>query len=314
MSEYRALRQKYTLLDICRAPDLAAEVTFQPIQRFRLDAAIIFADILLPLEGLGVPFEFLKGEGPVIHEPIRSARQVEALRAFDPTEELRHVLEAVRIVRRELSPEIALIGFAGGPFTIASYLIEGGSSRHFAQAKRFMYAEEAAWHRLLDCIARVTLDYLRAQVESGADAVQLFDSWVGCLGPDDYRKYVMPHSSMIFRGLRDLDIPTIHFGTGTSSLLELLREAGGTVIGVDWRVEIDVARRRLGNSVAIQGNLDPVAMFAPRPVLLEKVENILAKVGGEPGHIFNLGHGILPQTPVESVQAVVQKVSEASGG
>lgn len=312
MTEYQELRKAHTLLEICREPELAAEVTFQPIRRFDLDAAIIFADILLPLPGMGVDFEFLKGEGPVVHRPLRSVDQVDALVEFDPRQELDFVLKAIRMVRAELAPEIALIGFAGGPFTLASYMIEGGSSRHFLHSKAFMYQEPEAWSRLMEVLSRVTLQYLRAQIEAGADAVQLFDSWVGCLSPDDYRKYVLPYSRHVFEGLKDLGKPTIHFGTDTSSILELLKEAGGTVIGVDWRIELGEALSRLGKDVAVQGNLDPVALLAPRPTLLGKVKRILEQAQGRVGHIFNLGHGILPQTPVENVEAVVEFVRQIS--
>ncbi len=308
MSEYQELRKSHTLLEICRRPELAAEVTFQPIRRFDLDAAIIFADILLPLPELGVDFEFLKGEGPVVHRPIRTPEQVEKLLEFDPADNLGFVLEAIRRVRAELAPEIALIGFAGAPFTLASYMIEGGASRHFMHAKTFMYKYPTAWRRLMETLSLVTLRYLEAQAEAGADALQLFDSWVGCLSPEDYRTYVLPYSRFIFEGLKDLSLPTIHFGTDTSSLLELLKEAGGSVIGLDWRVELRDAWNRLGDDVAVQGNLDPVALLAPRPALLAKVEGILDQAAGQVGHIFNLGHGILPQTPVENVEAVVELV------
>ncbi len=312
MKEYQELRQSHTLLEICRKPELAAEVTFQPIRRFDLDAAIIFADILLPLPELGVDFEFLKGEGPVVHSPVRTPEQVEKLTEFDPRDNLGFVLEAIQRVRAELKPEIALIGFAGAPFTLASYMIEGGASRHFMHAKSFMYKHPTAWRQLMETLSVVTLRYLRAQALAGADALQLFDSWVGCLSPDDYRTFVLPYSRFIFEGLKDLDKPTIHFGTDTSTLLELLKEAGGSVIGLDWRVELREAWRRLGDDVAVQGNLDPVALLAPWPALLAKVLSIIDQVGDRPGHIFNLGHGILPQTPVENVEAVITLVHEMS--
>lgn len=313
MEEYRALRQKYPLLEICRIPELAAEVTFQPIRRFELDAAIIFADILLPLPGLGLDFEFAKGHGPVVHSPITRLSDVERLRTFDPNEELDNVLKAIQIVRSELSSDLALIGFAGGPFTIASYMVEGGSSRHFDKAKTFMYAEERAWHQLMEKVSRVTADYLRAQVKAGADAIQLFDSWVGCLGPDDYQRFVMPYSRFIFQQLESLNVPMIHFGTDTSTLLPLMKEAGGTVIGVDWRSRIGDVRRLLGPETPLQGNLDPIALLGPPELLLEKVDDILTQMRGQPGHIFNLGHGILPKTPVESIDLVVNRIAEFHG-
>ncbi len=308
MSEYQELRRSHTLLEICRRPELAAEVTLQPIRRFDLDAAIIFADILLPLPEMGVDFEFLKGEGPVVHRPIRTPEQVDKLVEFDPADNLGFVPEAIRKVRSELAPRIALIGFAGAPFTLASYMIEGGSSRHFTHSKSFMYKYPTAWRRLMETLSLVTLRHLRAQARAGADALQLFDSWVGCLSPQDYRTYVLPYSRFVFEGLKDLNKPTIHFGTDTSTLLELLKEAGGTVIGLDWRVELREAWARLGHDVAVQGNLDPVALLAPRPALLAKVEAILEQAQDRPGHIFNLGHGILPQTPVENVEAVIELV------
>lgn len=310
MPAYREVRQRYSLLEICRTPQLAAEVTLQPVRRFHLDAAIIFADILLPLQGMGVGFQFVKGSGPVIDPPIRSPDQIRALVAFDPAEQLSYVLETVRLVRGELDPAVSLIGFAGGPFTVASYMIEGGSSRHFTHTKLLMYRHESDWQRLMEKVSQITIRYLRGQLEAGANAVQLFDSWIGCLAPDDYRRYVLPYSKLIFESLKDLEAPLIHFGTGTSCLLELLREAGGTVIGVDWRIPLDEAWRRLGDRVAVQGNLDPVALLGPLDVLEEKVDDILARVAGRPGHIFNLGHGILPQTPVENVATVVDWVHQ----
>ncbi|UCF37712.1 MAG: uroporphyrinogen decarboxylase [Acidobacteriota bacterium] len=306
MEEYRALRKKYTLLELCHAPELAAEVTMQPINRFDLDAAIIFADILLPLPGLGLEFEFAVGEGPRIHKPVRSAADVERLRVFEPREELGFVLEALGIVRGQLPKSVALIGFAGAPFTLASYMIEGGYSRHFVLTKQLMYSEPQAWHLLMDKIATVTGEYLRAQVEAGAQVVQLFDSWIGALGADDYRDYVLPHSKKIFDSLSDLDIPKIHFGTGTSGYLELMRQAGGTVQSVDWRMPLDQAWEKIGFDSAIQGNLDPIAVLCDQDTLKRKVFEILENAGGRPGHIFNLGHGFLPQTPVENVEAMIE--------
>ncbi len=308
MSEYQELRRRYSLLEICRTPELATEVTFQPIRRFDLDAAIIFADILLPLEGLGVPFDFKKGEGPVIQKPIRTVRQIDQLRLFEPEEELAFVLQALRMVRAELAAPIALIGFAGGPFTLASYMIEGGSSRDYRLTKTLMYEHETAWHGLLEKLAAVTSRFLLAQAAAGADALQLFDSWAGALSPDDYRRYVLPHSQRILRDLHSRNLPLIHFGTGTAGILELLKEAGGTVIGVDWRIDLGEAWRRLGSDVAVQGNLDPAALLGPRDRLLEKVDYVLDQVQGRPGHVFNLGHGILPPTPIANVEAVIEHV------
>jgi uroporphyrinogen decarboxylase len=312
MAEYRAIRQKYTLLTICKTPELAAQVTLQPVEKLGVDAAIIFADILLPLEGMGIQLEFAQGEGPVIHNPIRDKAAVETLRLIEPEEMVPFTLEAIRIVRRELNNRIPLIGFAGAPFTLASYLIEGGHSRDYILTKSMMYKDPETWKSLMAKLTQVVTAYLRSQIRAGAQAVQLFDSWIGCLSPGDYREYVLPFSRQVIQSLRRENVPIIHFGTGTASLLELMREAGSDVIGVDWRVNIDEAWNRLGDHVAIQGNLDPVALFAPLPELRKRIEDILHRVGNRPGHIFNLGHGILPQTPVENVIATVEMVHELS--
>jgi uroporphyrinogen decarboxylase len=308
MEEYRRLRERHSLLELCRNPELAAEVTLQPIRRFELDAAIVFADILLPLPGMGVPFEFAAGEGPRILAPLRSENAIRQLRVAVPEEHLSFVLETLKLVRSLLPAGIALIGFAGAPFTLASYMIEGGHSRHFVWTKRLMYEEPNSWHRLMGTIADTTAAYLRAQSEAGAQALQLFDSWVGALGPEDYRDYVLPHTRHIFEELAGLNVPLIHFSTGTGSYLDLIAAAGGSVISVDWRIRLDRAWDAVGPGRAIQGNLDPLTMLAPPDVLLGKVESILDQASGRPGHIFNLGHGFLPQTPVENVAAVVDRV------
>lgn len=308
LPEYRAIRERLSLLEICERPEVAAEVTLQPVRRLGVDAAILFADILLPLVPMGLRLEFQAGEGPVIHNPLSSVARVDALLPVDVEDALGPVFEAVRLVRRALDGNVPLIGFGGAPFTLASYAIEGGPSRHFMATKRFMYAEPAAWHRLLRKFSDVVAAYLIAQIEAGAQAVQLFDSWVGALSPADYREYVLPHSRRIFERLRPWGVPTIHFGVGTGSLLELMAEAGGDVIGVDWRTPLDEAWRRLGPGARIQGNLDPVALLAPLPVLRRKVLDILARTHGRAGHIFNLGHGVLPETPVDNVRAVVDLV------
>ena len=311
MAEYRALREKHTMLEVCRTPELAVEVTLQPIRAFDFDAAILFSDLLVPLAPMGLPFDFHQGEGPVVETPIRSAGDVAALRRFDPRQELSYSLEAIRLLRREL--RVPLIGFAGAPFTLASYAIEGGHSSHFAKTKGLMYGDAPTWHRLASLLAEVVADYLRAQVEAGAQAVQVFDSWIGALDEADYREFVFPHVRRLFDGMADLDVPKIHFGTGTSHLLAAQREAGGTVIGVDWRTPLDEGWRRAGEGVAVQGNLDPTLLFAPRERLLERVDDVLHRAGGRPGHVFNLGHGILPGTPVEAVRAVVEHVRERTG-
>jgi uroporphyrinogen decarboxylase len=306
MAEYRALREKHSLLELCRTPELAVEVTLQPIRAFGFDAAILFSDLLIPLAPLGLPFDFQAGEGPVVERPLRNAADIAALRRFEPRQELAMVLEAIRMLRGELS--VPLIGFAGAPFTLASYAIEGGHSSNFARTKALMYGEPGEWHRLAGLLAEVVSDYLRAQVEAGAQAIQLFDSWIGALDAIDYREFVLPHVRHIFDGLADLDVPKIHFGTGTAHLLPLQREAGGTVIGIDWRTPLDEGWRLVGESVAVQGNLDPTLLLGPRERLLTRVDDVLRRAGGRPGHIFNLGHGILPGTPVEAVRAVVEHV------
>jgi len=311
MREYQAVRAKHSILEVCKTPDLAAQVTLQPIDRFPLDAAIIFADILLPLEPMGLNVSFSEGEGPVIGNPVRDRATVERLRVTDG-EELRYVEDAIKQARKALARRVPLIGFAGAPFTLASYAIEGGGSKNFIATKQFMYREPEAWHKLMDKLARVVTGYLRRQIHAGAQAVQLFDSWVGCLSPGDYAEYVLPHVQLIFEGLKREGVPLIHFGTGTATLLKLMREAGGDVIGVDWRVRLDEAWATIGYDVAIQGNLDPVLLFAPLHEIERRVEDILRRAAGRPGHIFNLGHGILPNTPVEHVAAVVELVHKLS--
>jgi len=311
MPEYQAVRAKHSILEVCKTPELAAKVTLQPIERFPLDAAIIFADILLPLEPMGITLSFAEGEGPVIHNPVRDRRSIERLRVVDG-DALSYVGLAITHARKALADRVPLIGFAGAPFTLASYAIEGGSSRHYLRTKQLMYSEPAVWHQLMEKLARVVSAYLLAQIRAGAQAVQLFDSWVGCLTPGDYAEYVLPHVRFIFTELKEEGVPLIHFGTGTAALLELMRAAGGDVIGVDWRVHLDDAWARLGYDVAIQGNLDPVVLFAPRHELERRIKDILNRAGGRPGHIFNLGHGILPQTPLENVAAAVDLVHTLS--
>jgi uroporphyrinogen decarboxylase len=312
MKEYRELRERYSMLELCRTPELAAEITLQPVRRLPIDAAIIFSDLLLPLEPLGLPFDFVKGDGPRVERPIRSESDVDALSPFEPRERLAPVLEAIRLVKGELSDLVPLIGFAGAPFTLASYAIEGGHSNHYAHTKALMYGNPKAWHRLCALLADTAASYLVAQVEAGADAVQLFDSWVGALGPADYREFVLPHSRHIFDRLKSVGVPTIHFGTGTATLLPLLAEAGGDCIGADWRIPLDAAWALIGDDRAIQGNLDPTLLLAPTPRLLAAADDVLQRAGGRPGHIFNLGHGILPTTSVEAVEALANHVHAAS--
>ena len=312
MKEYREVRKSHSILTICKTPDLAAQVTLQPIKRFDLDAAIIFADILLPLEPMGIQLEFAKGEGPVIHNPVRDAAGVGSLQPFEPDEKTPFVMEAIRIVRRELDGKVPLIGFCGAPFTLASYIIEGGHSDHYLRTKRMMLHAPGLWKELMTKLADAMAAYLRAQIRAGAQVVQIFDSWVGCLNPEDYREHVLPYTRRMIDGLKKEGVPVIHFGTGTSGFLEAMREAGGNVIGVDWRINLDEAWKRLGPGVAIQGNLDPVILFGPMNEIERRVNDILRRAGNRPGHIFNLGHGILPETPVENVAAVVELVHQSS--
>jgi uroporphyrinogen decarboxylase len=311
MAEYRALRAKYSLLEICATPDLATEVTLQPVRRIEVDAAILFSDLLLPLEPMGLPFDFIKGEGPQIEKPIDSAADIDRLRVFDPREKLSHVLDAIRMIRGELAGRVPLIGFAGAPFTLASYAIEGGHSNNFAKTKSLMYGNPDAWHRLCDKFATIVGDYLNAQIDAGVEAVQVFDSWVGTLNAEDYREFALPHTKRIFDAV-GTRVPTIHFGTGTATILDELRNAGGDVIGVDWRIPMDVAWDRIGHTRAVQGNLDPTLLLGPTERMFRQVDDILQRVGRRAGHIFNLGHGILPSTPVEHVQTLAQYVHSAS--
>jgi uroporphyrinogen decarboxylase len=311
MREYREVRTRTTFLELCKTPSLAAEVTVTAVERLGVDAAIIFADILLILEPMGIELEFAEGEGPVIHNPVRNALDVDRLREVEDANALNFVYEAIRQTRSALKPDIPLIGFCGAPFTLASYLIEGGGSKNYIRTKRLMYDDAGAWHAMMALISRALAKYLNAQIEAGAQAVQLFDSWVGCLSPDDYREFVLPHTRNVIRNVVP-GVPVIHFGTGTATLLELMREAGGDVIGLDWRVRLDEAWQRVGQDVAIMGNLDPVVLFANQDALRAQAKRILDQAGGRAGHIFNLGHGILPETPVENVIALVEMVHEMS--
>jgi uroporphyrinogen decarboxylase len=319
MSEYRSLRERYSLLDICRTPDLATEVTLQPVRRIEVDAAILFSDLLLPLEPMGIPFDFVKGEGPAIETPLRSEADLARTRRFDPREKLSYVLDAIRQIKPALGGRVPLIGFAGAPFTLASYAIEGGHSNNFAHTKSLMYGYPAAWHRFCDLIADIIGDYLVAQVEAGVDCIQVFDSWVGALNAADYREFILPHTKKIFDRLAASPavaggdggrVPTIHFGVGTGAILDLLREAGGDVIGADWRTPLDDAWERIGPDRGIQGNLDPTLLLGPLDRLFAATDEVLARAAGRPGHIFNLGHGILPSTPLEHVQALARYVHQ----
>jgi uroporphyrinogen decarboxylase len=312
LPEYRAMRERWSLIDICRAPDLCAEVTLQPMRRMPLDAAVMFADIMLPLVGVGLDLELVDNVGPVIRHPIRDAAGVRSLRPIEPEVDVPFVLETVRLVKNELGPERAVIGFAGAPFTLASYLIEGRPSREFALTKTLMYGEPDLWHELMNRLTSIMTAYLRAQVAAGVDALQLFDSWVGALSPLDYAEYVEPYSRRIFSALAPTGVPMIHFGTNTAGLLDLMKSDGATVIGVDWRVPLDEAWARIGFDLGIQGNLDPAALLAPRPVMEAKALDVVRRAGGRPGHIFNLGHGLLPSTPLDNVIRLVDFVQEQS--
>jgi uroporphyrinogen decarboxylase len=308
MADYRALRERHSLLEICRHPELAVAVTLQPVDLIDVDAAILFSDLLLPFTPMGLAFDFVKGEGPAIERPIREAADVDRLRDYEPREALAHVLETIRLLRKELVDRVPLVGFGGAPFTMAAYAIEGGPSTNYAKAKAFMYAQPAAWHRLCDRFARLIGDYMRAQIEAGAQAVQIFDSWAGQLSRADYREFALPHSRRIFETLAGSGVPTIHFGVGTGAILPDMREAGGDVIGVDWRAPLDEAWIAIGADRGIQGNLDPVRLLGPKAAMFEAADDVLRRAGGRPGHIFNLGHGVLPSSSLETVQELARHV------
>ncbi len=309
MAEYRALREKHSMLELCKTPELAAEVTKQPLGH-GFDAAILFADILLPLEPMGAPFEFAKGEGPVVHEPIRSRAQIDRLRVIEAEDGLGYVMQTIRALKKDL--KVPLIGFAGAPFTLASYLVEGGKSANYATTKKMMFGAPDDFRALMEKLAEVVRRYLRAQVAAGADAVQLFDSWVGELAPADYVEHIQPHVRHILQDLMKTGVPVIHFGVGTATLLEPMRDAGGTVIGVDWCTPLDQAWKRIGYDRAVQGNMDPAALLATRQVACKHAQRVLDAAAGRNGHVFNLGHGITPETPVDNVRAVVDYVHEKS--
>jgi uroporphyrinogen decarboxylase len=311
MAEYRAVRAKVSFLDLCKNPALCAEVMITAVKRLDVDAAIIFSDLLPILEPMGLELEFSAGDGPVIHNPLREARDVERLRELESIEPLEYVMETVRQTRAGLSDRIPLIGFAGAPFTLASYAIEGGGSRNFTHTKLLIYGDEGAWNAIMGKLARAVARYLNAQILAGAQAVQLFDSWVGCLCPADYRRYVLPHTRTVIENIAP-GVPVIHFGTGNPALVPLMAEAGGDVIGVDWRVALDEAWRAIGHDRAIQGNLDPCLLLADRAEIRRRAGDVLNQAEGRPGHIFNLGHGVLKETPVENVVALVDAVRELS--
>jgi uroporphyrinogen decarboxylase len=311
MEDYRKLRVQYGFLELCKRPDLAAEITVTPVERLGVDAAILFADILLLLEPMGVGLEYTKGDGPVIPRPVRTAADVDALKEVAPEKNLSFVFDAVKKCRAALNNRVPLIGFSGAPFTLASYLIEGGGSRNYIHTKRLYYSEPAAWKNLMERLARAVAEYLNGQIAAGAQAVQLFDSWAGCLSPTDYETFVLPYTRAAIQAITP-GVPVINFSTGTSGALKHIRAAGGDVIGLDWRLNLDEGWEAVGHDVAVQGNLDPVALFASPKEITKRVADILRRAAGRRGHIFNLGHGILPETPVPHVIAMVEAVHELS--
>jgi len=311
MPEYRAVRSRHSLVEICKDPELAAEVTITAAEKLGVDAAIIFADLLLPLEPMGLDFHFEAGEGPVVEKPVRTAADVARLRT-DGAGDLGYVAESVRRVARHFGARLPVIGFSGAPFTLASYMVEGGSSRSYTETKKLMYREPAAWNGLMSKLVAVLAPYLAEQARAGADVLQIFDSWVGCLSPEDFRRYVLPHSMELVKRAQAAGVPVIYFGTDTATLLPAMQETGAQVIGLDWRIPLDEGWRALSFRGAVQGNLDPAALFAERSELLARADDVLARAAGRPGHIFNLGHGILPHTPVENVRALADHVHEYS--
>ena len=311
LPEYRALRDKHPFLEMATTPELAVEATLMPVDRFGVDGAVLFADIMLPLEGMGVPFEIRPGVGPVIESPIRDVAAVDALRVVDPEAGTPYVLEAVRLLRRELGDRAALLGFAGAPFTLACYLVDGKPTKEYPATKAMMYSQPDTWHRLMDTLTDVTIRYLTGQAEAGADVVQLFDSWLGLLDEATFREYVLPYTTRIFAAMKGI-VPTVHFSTGTVQLLEAIGETGPDVVSVDWRLPIDVAWERLGHRTGIQGNLDPARLMAPWEAIQAGADEILTRVGNRPGHVFNLGHGVMPQTDPDQLARLVEHVHATS--
>lgn len=312
IAEYRELRKRYDILTMAKTPDLCTQVTLMPVEKFGVDAAVLYADIMLPLEGMGISLEIQPDVGPIIHNPICTMQDVEALRIIDAEESTPYVMEALRLVRRELAGKQAVIGFSGAPFTLACYLIEGRPSRDYANAKALMYGQPAVWHALMEKLTEVVSRYLLAQINAGADVVQVFDSWVGAVGPSTYRRFVQPYTQRIFSAVQQTGTPSIHFGTGTSSILELMTEAGGDIISVDWRVELDEAWARIGYDRGIQGNLDPTRLLASWEVVEEGMHDVLRRADNRAGHIFNLGHGVLAPTPPDMLRRLVDAVHEAT--
>ena len=312
LADYRELRERYDILTIARTPELCSRVSLMPVQALGVDAAVLYADIMLPLEGMGVPFSIDPGVGPIIHEPLQTAVDIDRLRVIDAEEATPFLFESIRSLRRELDGKTALIGFAGAPYTVASYMIEGRPTRDFGRSKGLMYGQPDVWHRLMETLSEVTTRYLRAQVEAGVQVVQLFDSWIGSLGRQEYEAYVLPYSRRIFDSINELGVPTIHFGTGTAGLLEQMTAAGSGIVSVDWRIPLDEAWRRVGHDKGIQGNLDPAVLMAPWEVIEREARRVLDYAGGRPGHIFNLGHGVLADTPSEHLARLVEFVHRVS--
>jgi uroporphyrinogen decarboxylase len=311
MAEYRAVRKKYSLIEICKKPEVAAQVTVEAAEILGVDAAIIFADLLLPLEVMGLPFHFAAGEGPKIEKPVRSAKDIAHLRT-DRAAELGYVAEAVKLVCKHFGDRLPVIGFCGAPFTLASYMIEGSGSRNYVFTKKMMYSATDSWNELMRKLVSVTAEYSAEQVRAGADTVQIFDSWVGCLSVEDYRRYVLPHATDLVKRVQKSGVPVIYFGTDSATLLPSMQETGADVIGLDWRIPLDTGWQSLGFKGGVQGNLDPVLLFADWKELRARAEDVLRRAAGRPGHIFNLGHGILPETPVENVKALCDFVREHS--
>ncbi len=311
MAEYRAVRKRYSLIEICKKPEVAARVTIEAAEILQVDAAIIFADLLLPLEVMGLPFHFAAGEGPKIERPVRTAEDVAHLRT-DRATDLGYVSEAVKLVSKHFGDKLPVIGFCGAPFTLASYMIEGGGSRNYIFTKKMMYSAPVTWNELMKKLVAVTAEYSAEQVRAGADTIQIFDSWVGCLSVEDYRRYVLPHVTDLVKRLQKSGAPVIYFGTDSATLLPSMQETGAEVVGLDWRIPLDTGWRSLGLKGAVQGNLDPVLLFADWKELKSRAEDILRRAAGRPGHIFNLGHGILPETPVDNVKALCDFIRDHS--
>ncbi|HET9723863.1 MAG TPA: uroporphyrinogen decarboxylase [Actinomycetota bacterium] len=310
LPEYREVRGDRDILETCKHPDVVVEITLQPLRRMALDAAIVFSDIMVPLEAIGLDIAIASGTGPIVEDPIRSADDLARLRALEPEADEPHLLEAIRLLRAEL--DVPLIGFSGAPFTLASYLVEGGPSKDHARTKALMHADPVTWGRLMDALASICVEHLRAQVAAGAQAVQVFDSWVGALDAEDYERAVFPHSARVFEAVGELGVPTIHFGVVTGELLGLMARAGGDVVGLDWRVALDAGWERVGADRGVQGNLDPAVCLGPWDAVREKALGVLRRAGGRDGHVFNLGHGVLPRTPPETLQRLVDLVHQTT--